>query len=329
MHAVTLSSFGGPEVLRWSEVPDPDAPKEGEVLLEVVASAVNRADLLQRQGHYPPPLGASDILGLECSGRIAALGPGVEGFSVGQEVCALLAGGGYASAARVPAGQVLPVPEGIELITAGGLPEVACTVYDNLFRTAALADGETVLIHGGSSGIGTFGIQTVRALRPGATIAVTAGTAEKLDRCAELGADVTINYRDEDFVEKLRAATDGRGADVILDNMGAKYLSRNIDALAPDGRLVIIGMQGGTKAEINLGALLPKRATVTAKSLRGRPPEQKADICAGVLREVWPAIADGRVRPVIDRVLPMSDPVEAHTVVESSTHIGKVLLAVP
>ncbi len=334
MHAVTLSSFGGPEVLCWSEVPDPGEPAEGEILLDVVASAVNRADLLQRQGNYPPPPGASDILGLECSGRIAALGPGVEGFSdttfaVGQEVCALLAGGGYASAALVPAGQVMPVPDGIELITAGGLPEVACTVYDNLFRTAALADGETVLIHGGSSGIGTLAIQVVRALRPAATIAVTAGTAEKLDRCAELGADVTINYRDEDFVEKLRTATDGRGADVILDNMGAKYLSRNIDALAPDGRLVVIGMQGGVKAEINLGALLPKRGTVTAKSLRGRPPAQKAEICAGVVREVWPAIADGRVRPVIDRVLPMSDPTEAHTVVESSTHIGKVLLAVP
>src|SRR4051794_21280781 len=329
MHAVTLSSFGGPEVLRWSEVPGPGDPGEGEVLLEVVASAVNRADLLQRQGHYPPPPGASDILGLECSGRIAALGRGVEGFSVGQEVCALLAGGGYASAALVPAGQVMPVPEGIELITAGGLPEVACTVYDNLFRTAALADGETVLIHGGSSGIGTFGIQAVRALRPGATIVVTAGTGEKLERCAELGADVTINYRDEDFVEKLRAATDGRGADVVLDNMGAKYFSRNIDALAPDGRLVIIGMQGGSKAEINIGALMPKRATVTSKGLPGRPPAQKAEICAGTGREVWPAIADGSIRPVIDRVLPMSDPVEAHTVVESSTHIGKVLLAVP
>jgi putative PIG3 family NAD(P)H quinone oxidoreductase len=329
MHAVTLSSFGGPEVLQWSEVPDPGRPGEGEVLLEVAASAVNRADLLQRQGHYPPPPGASEILGLECSGRIAELGPGVEGWSVGDEVCALLAGGGYASAALVPVGQVMPVPGGIELITAGGLPEVACTVFDNIFRTGALADGETVLVHGGSSGIGTLAIQMVRALRPGATIAVTAGTPEKLERCADLGAHVTINYRDEDFVEKLRGATDGRGADVILDNMGAKYLSRNIDALAPDGRLVIIGMQGGSKAEINLGALLPKRGTVTAKSLRGRPPAQKADICAAVVREVWPVIADGQVRPVVDRVLPMSEPGEAHSVVESSTHVGKVLLAVP
>jgi putative PIG3 family NAD(P)H quinone oxidoreductase len=329
MHAVTLSSFGSAEVLRWSEVPDPGAPGAGEVLLEVVASAVNRADLLQRQGNYPPPLGSSDILGLECSGRITAIGSGVEGWSVGDEVCALLAGGGYASAALVPAGQLMPIPGGIELITAGGLPEVACTVHNNIFTTGALADGETVLIHGGSSGIGTMAIQMVRALRPSATICVTAGSDEKLQRCAALGADVTINYRTEDFVEKVRAATDGRGADVVLDNMGAKYLERNIAVLAPDGRLVIIGMQGGLTAEINLGALLPKRGTVTAKSLRGRPPAQKAEICAAVVREVWPAIADGRIRPVIDRVLPMSDPIEAHSVVESSTHIGKVLLAVP
>ncbi|HSP37473.1 MAG TPA: NAD(P)H-quinone oxidoreductase [Frankiaceae bacterium] len=329
MHAVTLSSFGNVDVLRWSEVPDPGQPGEGEVLLETVASAVNRADLLQRQGHYPPPRGASDILGLECSGRVAAVGPGVDGWSVGDEVCALLAGGGYASAVLVPAGQLMPVPDGIELITAAGLPEVACTVYSNLFMTAGLADGDTVLLHGGSSGIGTMAIQMVRALRPSARICVTAGSDQKLQRCAELGADVLVNYREQDFVEQVRLATDGRGADVVLDNMGAKYLERNIDVLAPDGRVVVIGMQGGSKAEINLGALLPKRGTVTAKSLRGRPPEQKAEICAAVVREVWPAVADGRIRPIIDRVLPMSDPSEAHSVVESSTHIGKVLLAVP
>jgi NADPH2:quinone reductase len=329
MHAVTLSSFGKPDVLRWSEVPDPGRPGEGEVVLDVVASAVNRADLLQREGNYPPPPGASEILGLECSGRVAELGPGVQGWSVGDEVCALLAGGGYASKVRVPAGQLMPVPEGIELITAGALPEVACTVYSNVIVTGGLADGETILIHGGSSGIGTMAIQMVRALRPASTICVTAGSQEKLNRCAELGADVGINYREQDFVEEVRTATGGRGADLVLDNMGAAYLSRNIDVLAPDGRVVILGMQGGTKAEINLGALLPKRGTVTAKSLRGRPPAQKAEICAGVVREVWPAVADGRIRPVIDRVLPMTDPIEAHTVVESSTHIGKVLLAVP
>lgn len=329
MRAVTLSSFGDADVLQWSEVPDPGQPGAGEVLLETVASAVNRADLLQRQGNYPPPLGASDILGLECSGRITAVGPGVEGWSVGDEVCALLAGGGYASKVLVPAGQVMPVPEGIELITAGGLPEAACTVHSMVFTTGGLADGDTILLHGGSSGIGTMAIQMVRALRPAATICVTAGTEEKLQRCRELGADVGINYREQDFVEQVRGATDGRGADVVLDIMGASYLSRNIDVLAPDGRLVILGMQGGTKAELNLAALLPKRGTITAKTLRARPPEQKAEICAAVVREVWPAVADGRIRPVIDRVVPMSDPVEAHRVVESSTHIGKVLLAVP
>jgi NADPH2:quinone reductase len=244
-------------------------------------------------------------------------------------VCALLAGGGYASAAIVPAGQLMPVPEGIELITAGGLAEVVCTVHDNLFTTASLADGETVLLHGGSSGIGTMAIQMVRALRPNAQICVTAGTAEKLDRCRELGADVLINYREQDFVEEVRAATDGRGADVVLDNMGAAYLARNVAVLAPDGRIVIIGMQGGTKAELNIGALLPKRGTIAAKTLRGRPPAQKAEICARVVKEVWPAVADGRIRPIIDRVLPMSEPVEAHSVVEASKHIGKVVLAVP
>jgi putative PIG3 family NAD(P)H quinone oxidoreductase len=290
---------------------------------------VNRADLLQRQGNYPPPLGASDILGLECSGRIAALGEGVEGWAVGDEVCALLSGGGYASAALVPVGQLMPVPEGIELITAAGLPEVVCTVHDNLFTTARLAEGETVLIHGGSSGIGTMAIQMVRALRPNARICVTAGTAEKLERCRELGAHLGINYREQDFVAEVRAATDGRGADVVLDNMGAKYLARNVDVLAPDGRIVTIGMQGGMKAELNLGALMPKRGTIAAKGLRGRPPAQKAEICARVVREVWPAVAAGTIRPIIDRVLPMSDPVEAHSVVESSAHIGKVLLAVP
>lgn len=329
MHAVTLSSFGDADVLRWSEVPDPGQPGEDEVLLETVASAVNRADLLQRQGHYPPPPGASEILGLECSGRVAAVGPGVTDVAVGDEVCALLAGGGYASKVLVPAGQVMPVPDGIELITAAGLPEVACTVHSMVFTTGGIADGDTILIHGGSSGIGTMAIQMVRALRPAATICVTAGTEEKLQRCRELGADVGINYREQDFVEQVREATGGRGADLVLDNMGASYLSRNIDVLAPDGRLLILGMQGGVKAEINLGALLPKRGTVTAKSLRARPTAQKEQICAAVVREVWPAVAAGRIRPVIDRVLPMTDPIEAHTVVESSTHIGKVLLAVP
>ena len=318
MHAVTLSSFGKPDVLRWSEVPDPGRPGEGEVLLEVAASAVNRADLLQREGNYPPPPGASEILGLECSGRIAELGPGVQGWAVGDEVCALLAGGGYASKVLVPAGQVMPVPDGIELVTAGGaargrVHRLRATSSSPAAWPTARRSSSTAAAAASARWRSRWCARCGR--RP--TICVTAGTQEKLDRCAELGADVPINYREQDFVEEVRSATGGRGADVVLDNMGAKYLARNIDVLAPDGRVVILGMQGGTKAEINLGALLPKRGTVTAKSLRGRPPAQKAEICAGVVREVWPAVADGRIRPIIDRVLPMTDPIEAHTVVES------------
>jgi NADPH:quinone reductase-like Zn-dependent oxidoreductase len=234
----------------------------------------------------------------------------------------------------VPAGQVIPVPPGVDLIEAAALPEVASTVWSNLLghetdrigNTAHLADGETLLIHGGSSGIGTMAIQLVRALRPNCRIAVTAGSPAKLDRCRELGADITINYRDEDFVQRLRDETGGRGADVILDNMGAKYLARNIEILANDGRLVIIGMQGGAKGEFNMGQLLPKRGAVMATSLRGRPVDQKARVCEGVVREVWPAVADGRIRPIIDQILTLDEVAKAHQVVTDSTHIGKVLL---
>jgi putative PIG3 family NAD(P)H quinone oxidoreductase len=333
MRAVMLDEPGGPEVLYVAEVGDPPAPGPNEILLDVVATAVNRADLMQCQGHYPPPPGASPIIGLECSGRIAAVGEGVD-REVGEEVCALLAGGGYATKVLVPAGQVMPLPSGVDLLEAAALPEVASTVWSNLLghesdrigNTAHLADGETVLIHGGSSGIGTMAIQLVRALRPGCRIAVTAGSAAKLDRCRELGADITINYRDEDFVERLRDETGGRGADVILDNMGAKYLARNVEILANDGRLVTIGMQGGAKGELNMGQLLGKRGAVIATSLRGRPVDQKARVCAGVVREVWPAVADGRIRPIIDQVLTLDEVAKAHQVVTDSTHIGKVLL---
>jgi len=324
-----MKGAGGPEVLEWREVDDPAGPGPGEVAIDVVATAVNRADLLQRQGFYAPPPGASDIIGLECSGRVAALGAGVEGWSVGDEVCALLAGGGYATRVVVPAGQVLPVPAGVDLVTAGGLPEVASTVYSTVFQRAAIADGEAFLVHGGASGIGTFAIQAVRALRPKALIATTAGSPEKLARCRELGADVVVSYRDDDFVARVKEATDGRGADVVLDNMGAKYLARNVDVLAPDGRLVVIGLQGGIKAELNLSALLTKRGAVHAISLRQRPEEQKAAIVAGVRAEVWPAIAAGSIRPVVDRALPLTEAAQAHRVVESLGHVGKVLLTVP
>ncbi|MEU8971414.1 NAD(P)H-quinone oxidoreductase [Streptomyces monashensis] len=326
MHAITIPEPGGPEALVWAEVPDP-VPGEGEVLVEVVASAVNRADVLQRQGFYNPPPGASPYPGLECSGRIAELGPGVSGWAVGDAVCGLLAGGGYAEKAVVPAGQLLPVPEGIDLTQAAALPEVVCTVWSNVFMVSHLRPGETLLVHGGSSGIGTMAIQLAKAV--GAKVAVTAGTKEKLERCAELGADILINYREQDFVAEIKQATGGAGADVILDNMGAKYLERNVEALAVSGRLAIIGMQGGAKGELNIGTLLSKRAAVSATSLRARPLGEKAAIVAAVREHVWPLIASGRVRPVVDRELPMPEAAEAHRVLEASGHVGKVLLVVP
>ena len=326
MHAITIPEPGGPEALVWDEVPDPVAG-EGEVLVEVVASAVNRADVLQRQGFYNPPPGASPYPGLECSGRIAAIGPGVSGWTVGDEGCALLAGGGYAQKVVVPAGQLLPVPEGVDLVQAAALPEVACTVWSNVFMISHLRPGETLLVHGGSSGIGTMAIQLAKAV--GAKVAVTAGTKEKLERCAELGADILINYREQDFVAEVEEATGGAGADVILDNMGAKYLDRNVRALAINGRLAIIGLQGGAKGELNIGALLHKRAAVTATSLRARPVEEKTAIVAAVREHVWPLLAAGRVCPVVDRELPMAQAAEAHRVVEESGHIGKVLLVAP
>ncbi|PWI16740.1 NADPH:quinone oxidoreductase [Streptomyces sp. Act143] len=325
MRAITIPEPGGPEALVWSEVPDP-VPGEGEVLVEVVASAVNRADIMQRQGFYDPPPGASPYPGLECSGRVAALGTGVSGWAVGDEVCALLSGGGYAEKVVVPAGQLLPVPKGVDLKHAAALPEVACTVWSNVFMIAHLRPGETVLVHGGSSGIGTMAIQLAKAV--GAKVAVTAGTKEKLEHCARLGADILINYKEQDFVAEVKAATDGAGADVILDNMGAKYLDRNVQALAVNGRLAIIGLQGGTKGELNIGALLGKRAAISATTLRARPLTEKTAIVAAVREHVWPLLDGGHVRPVVDRELPMSDAPAAHRVVEESGHVGKVLLIV-
>ncbi|MFE7441873.1 NAD(P)H-quinone oxidoreductase [Streptomyces chartreusis] len=326
MHAITIPEPGGPEALVWDEVPDPVAG-EGEVLVEVVAGAVNRADILQRQGFYNPPPGTSPYPGLECSGRIAEVGPGVSGWAVGDEVCALLAGGGYAEKVAVPAGQLLPLPKGVGLTQAAALPEVVCTVWSNVFMVAHLRPGETLLVHGGSSGIGTMAIQLAKAV--GAKVAVTAGSRGKLDRCAELGADILINYREQDFVEEIKKATDGAGADVILDNMGAKYLDRNVQTLAVNGRLAIIGMQGGIKGELNIGALLGKRGAISATSLRARPLAEKAAIVAAVREHVWPLLDAGHVRPVVDRELPMNEAAEAHRVVEESGHVGKVLLVAP
>ncbi len=325
MRAVVAHSS---DQLSWEEVPNTEA-REGEVLVRVRAAGVNRADLLQAAGHYPPPPGASEILGMEASGVIANVGDGVAGWSPGQRVCALLAGGGYAEYVAVPAAQLMPIPDGVDLVAAAGLPEVACTVWSNLVMTAGLHDGQTVLLHGGGSGIGTHGIQVARAL--GARVAVTAGSTEKLDAARALGADITINYRDENFVDRIRDETGGGGADVILDIIGAKYLDRNIDALAPDGRLVVIGMQGGTTAELNLGKLLAKRAGVIATALRSRPvdgPAGKGAIVNEVVANVWPMIADGRVRPVIGATLPIEQAAEGHRLLSSSEVTGKVVLTV-
>jgi putative PIG3 family NAD(P)H quinone oxidoreductase len=322
MYAITIREPGDPEVLEWAEVADP-RPGPGEVLLDVTASAVNRADLLQRQGHYPPPPGASETIGLECSGTIAELGEGVQGWNVGDEVCALLAGGGYAEKVVVPAGQLLPVPGEVDLIAAAGLPEVACTVWANVVMHAKLAEGEVLLVHGGAGGIGTHAIQVGKAL--GATVVVTAGSEDRLDRCRQLGADLAINYKEKDFVEVVKK--DFGGANVILDNMGASYLGRNVDALQQDGRLVIIGMQGGVKGELDVGALLGKRASVFAAGLRFRPLDQKAAIVADVRERLWPLVAEGAVKPVIGQVVPMAEAASAHRALEEGSVFGKILLA--
>ena len=325
MRAVTASAPGGPEVLTVVELPDP-TPGPGEVVLDVAAAGLNRADLLQRMGFYPPPPGASDVLGMECSGTVSAVGPGVTGWTVGDRACALLAAGGYASRVAVPAGQLMPVPDGVDLVTAAALPETACTVWSNVFMIAGLQPGETILVHGGAGGIGTMAIQLASQLD--SRVLTTAGTPEKLALCTSLGADVAISYREQDFVEVVRDATDGHGADVILDNMGAKYLGRNLEALAVEGRLVIIGMQGGSKAELDISTLLRKRGAVIATSLRARPPQEKAAICAAVAEHVWPLVAQGRVQPIVERTLPLEEVRTAHELMESGEHTGKILLTV-
>lgn len=322
MHAIVASPDDG---LTWTEVPDISAG-DGELLVKVAAAGVNRADLLQAAGKYPPPPGASELLGLEVSGTVAAVGAGVTGWAVGQPVCALLAGGGYAEYVAVPAGQVLPVPDTVSLHEAAGLPEVASTVWSNVVMTAGLTSGQLLLVHGGGSGIGTHAIQVGRAI--GARVAVTAGSANKLDLCAELGAEVLINYRDDDFVE--RVAGEG-GADVILDIMGAAYLDRNIDALAADGRVVIIGMQGGVKGELNIGKLLSKRAGVIATALRARPVDgrgSKSEIVAAVRENVWPMVERGQVRPIIGAEFNVQQAGAAHDLLQSGEVSGKILLRV-
>ncbi|XP_023892651.1 uncharacterized protein LOC112004652 [Quercus suber] len=323
MKAIVITSPGGPEVLKIQEVDEPQV-KDDEVLIKVEATALNRADTFQRKGVYPPPKGASEYLGLECSGTIEAVGKAVSKWKIGDQVCALLSGGGYAEKVAVPAGQVLPVPPGVSLKDAASLPEVACTVWSTTFMMSRLSAGETFLVHGGSSGIGTFAIQMAKY--HGARVFVTAGSDEKLAVCKDLGADVCINYKTEDFVKRLKEETGGKGVDVILDHIGASYLKQNLEGLNFDGRLFIIGTMGGSVTEIDLRALLSRRLTVQSAGLRYRSTENKAVIVSEVEKNVWPAIVAGRVKPVIYKYFPLSEAAEAHQLLESSVHIGKILL---
>lgn len=317
MRAVMAPEPGGLDALKVVELPTPD-PASGEVLVKVDAAGVNRADLLQRQGFYPPPPGTTDVLGLEASGTVAALGPDVTGFAIGDPVCALLSGGGYAEYVVVPAGQLAPTPAGLDAIGGAAIMETACTVWSNLVMVGRLAAGETLLVHGGSSGIGTMAIQVAKAI--GADVVTTVGSAEKAAAVTELGADVVINYREQDFAEA------GISADVILDIMGAKYLASNVGALNTGGRLVIIGLQGGVNAELNLGLLLMKRASLTATSLRARPKHEKAEIVTATRANVFPLIESGIVRPIVHATHPLEEAAEAHRVLEESSHIGKLVL---
>jgi putative PIG3 family NAD(P)H quinone oxidoreductase len=321
MRIVTVTEPGGPENLIVADAPRPEA-RPGEIVVRVVAAGVNRADLLQRQGFYPPPPGTSEVIGLEVSGTVSSIGEGVTGWTAGDPCVALLAGGGYAEYVAVPAGQVIPPPDGVDLVTAAGLIEVAATVVSN-FDHVHLAEGETVLIHGGTGGIGTFAIQYAKAI--GARVLTTAGSAEKLAVCRDLGADVALDYH-QDWAAGVAEATDGRGVDVILDVIGAKYLESNVAALAPDGRLVVIGLQGGRKGTLDLNRLLSKRATVTATSLRFRPVEQKAAICRAVAERAWPLVVSGRIRPARETRFPLEQVADAHRQLESGQNIGKVVL---
>lgn len=323
MRAITVRTPGGPEVLELTEVDTPTAAP-GEVLIRVRAAGVNRADLMQRQGQYPPPPGASPVLGLECSGEIASVGEGVTGWAVGDLCVALLAGGGYAAYVAVPAGQVVEPPEDVDLVTAAGLMEVAATVASNV-AAARLASGETFLVHGGSGGIGSFAVQYAKAL--GARVVTTAGSDAKLDYCRSIGADLAVSYSD-DWVTAARDFTDGRGVDAILDPMGAKYLEQHVDLLALEGRLVVIGLQGGRRGTLDLGALLPKRGTVMATNLRSRPVAEKTDICALVVDQVWPRISAGAITPAPQTTFPLGDAAAAHRQLESGDNLGKIVLTV-
>jgi NADPH2:quinone reductase len=325
MNAIEISQPGPPDVLKLVERPLP-AIGPNDVLIRVVAAGINRPDVMQRMGHYPPPPGASDIPGLEVSGSVDDVGADVTAFVRGDRVCALVSGGGYAEWCAAPVGQCLPVPTGSDFITAAALPETTFTVWSNVFDRGRLASGEILLVHGGSSGIGTTAIQLAHAR--GARVLATAGSAEKCAFCEELGAERAINYREEDFVAAVKDATNGRGVDVVLDMVGGAYLQRNIDVLAMDGRLVQIGMMGGTKASIDTLPVLQRRLTITGSTLRARPVAEKAAIARSVREHVWPLIEAGQIRSVVHATYPLAAAAEAHRMMESSAHLGKLVLLV-
>jgi putative PIG3 family NAD(P)H quinone oxidoreductase len=325
MLAIEVSSPGEPEVLVPVERPMPVASR-GELLIRVAAAGVNRPDVMQRRGKYPPPRGASDIPGLEVAGTVAALGDEVRDFRVGDLVCALVSGGGYAEYCAAPAPQCLPIPDGLDVVAAAAIPETFFTVWTNVFERGRLQRGESILIHGGSSGIGTTAIQLARAW--GARVFATAGSPEKCRACETLGAERGINYRDEDFVAAIRDATEGRGVDLVLDMIGAEYFPRNLEALAMEGRLVVIATQRGAKIELNLQAVMQRRLTITGSTLRARTIEEKGRVAAGVREHVWPLIESGKVRPHIFKTFPLRDAAAAHRLMESSAHIGKIVLVV-
>jgi putative PIG3 family NAD(P)H quinone oxidoreductase len=325
MLAIEIDGKGGPEVLKLVERPLPH-PVAGEVLIRVVAAGVNRPDVMQRRGVYPPPPGASDIPGLEVAGEIETTGDGVTEWRGGDRVCALVSGGGYAEYCVAPAPQCLPIPKGMDPVAAAALPETFFTVWTNVFDRGRLQAGETALFHGGASGIGTTAIQLAR--ERGARVLATAGSDDKCRACEELGAERCINYRTEDFVEIVKAVTDGRGVDLILDIVGGDYAPRNLAALAQDGRLVQIGLMGGTTATVDLNRLMRRRLTITGSTLRPRSVEEKGDIAAALLDQVWPLLDDGHVRPIIYRTFPLREAAEAHRLMESSEHVGKIVLVV-
>lgn len=326
MRFIDLPSHGGPEVMTMSEAPLP-RPAKGEVLLKVEAAGVNRPDVAQRQGTYPPPKDASPILGLEVAGEVVALGEGVTEFKLGDKVCALANGGGYAQYCVVPAGQALPFPKGYDAVKAAALPETFFTVWANLFQMAGLTEGETVLIHGGTSGIGTTAIQLAKAF--GAEVYTTAGSAEKCEACVKLGAKRAINYRDEDFADVVKSETGGKGVDVVLDMIGASYFEKNLAALAKDGCLSIIAFLGGAVAEkVDLRPIMVKRLTVTGSTMRPRTTDEKRAIRDELVEQVWPLIESGQVAPVINRIFTLDEVVDAHRLMESSSHIGKIVMRV-